>query len=259
MSKYLWDAGVFLLGTGITFMATEMWPWAYWPGVVAIYAGIAALGYHIGTEESFQSMPLGTQIAVGIMFLSAIYIWSANVVFAAAPLLFPATANKGDKYPVGFDLAGIKWQKSYSDVRIDLRNPTSHDYKNVDLSIYTDLQIAQVGQITDIPNVSYFPQSTLEAQVNLEGKDKRGHKTSIPVVPQKGMAQSNQIYRVLIDKLPKKSTVKLVLAVVRINPMVNGKMPQTLFSADSVPAWIAVKGDYMAIGRERHVRVTHNF
>jgi uncharacterized membrane protein len=73
--------GILLLSLGITFMATDNWPWMYWPGLAGVYIGIALLAYHASAEDVFQGLPLGTRIAIGIIALCLVYIWSANTVF----------------------------------------------------------------------------------------------------------------------------------------------------------------------------------
>lgn len=105
--KYIWDVGVLLLSFGITFMATENWPWMYWPGLVGVYTGIALLSCHAFTEDAFKGLPLGTRIAIGIIGLCLVYIWSANTVFVKLPIDLRAYADKGN-YPQGTDVAGIK-------------------------------------------------------------------------------------------------------------------------------------------------------
>lgn len=251
MNKYIWDVGVLLLSIGVTFMATEIWPWAYWPGVGGIYVGLAAIAYHTWSDESFQALAMGTQIAVGVIFMCLIYIWSANI-FAKAPILLGAISDPGNYRP-GTNVGGINWQAQYSDLRITLTNPIGYDYRDVDLSIYTDKH-AQISQITEIPSVSFFPQNTVPF-VKLSD-DPKG---DFPITPQRGMMQSSQIYRVLIDKLPKHSSVQLVLAIVNLNPpKPDGSLPDQLFAPKSPAKWVVAKGTYKAIARERHIDITHD-
>lgn len=134
MGKYLWDIAILLVSFGVTFMVTESWPWAYWPGLAGVYGGLLLLGYHLSKEEFFRAWPLGTRIAVGVIGLCCVYIWSANIVFARLPINITVVLDAGN-YPAGTDVAGIQWNPRYSDVRLTLANPTKHDYSDVDLSL----------------------------------------------------------------------------------------------------------------------------
>ena len=235
-------------------MATETWPWAYWPGLAGVYGGILLLAYHVSSEEAFQGLSLGTRIAIGIVAFCLVYIWSANTVFVKLPIDIRAIVDKGN-YPQGTDVAGIKWNPFYSDVRLLLSNPTGHDYSDIDLAVATDEQIVQVGQVTDIPNVSFFPQ-TSPPVITLGGADGQ----DLPVIPIKGTMQSCPIYRIRIEKLPRHSTIQIAVATVRMNAFVPGKgMPDSLFAPKTMPKWLSVKGNYRAFARERELNETRAF
>jgi hypothetical protein len=54
------------------------------------------------------------------------------MVFLAVALRIIIT--KGDvNYPVGTDLGGIKWQDSFSDVRVTISNKTTNNYDDTNL------------------------------------------------------------------------------------------------------------------------------
>lgn len=57
----------------------------------------------------------------------------------------------------------LKWQGSYSDVRIDTDNRSELDYEDADVSIVPDdpnIGVAELGQITHVPSVYFIVRLT---------------------------------------------------------------------------------------------------
>jgi hypothetical protein len=57
--------------------------------------------------------------------------------------------------------------------------------------------------------------------------------------------------RVRCDKLASRSSMTVELALLSLNPMVNGHWPNQLTGPRRDPGWVSYRGNYDALGRNR--------
>jgi hypothetical protein len=167
--------------------------------------------------------------------------WENAVAGNNGPLTFQAAAYRGAQYPPGTKVGGIDWKEQFSDVRLDLRNPSEVDVEEIDLLIQTDQSIAGVGQITNIPNVVASPHGETPS-FWLEGNDEHGSAVSLPVTPA-GTVMTG-VWRLYCPKLLRGSELRLTIAAISLNPAIGGRLPDKLFAPRTVPTWIRIAGRY---------------
>jgi hypothetical protein len=131
--RYRWDVGVLLFGAGLTLMATEAFAALFWPGVVCVYLGIWLLGRHLFDDDNIlPRVPAIRKALVVVLGVVVGYYWSVNVAMTKAPMNISAYSTIGD-YPPETNINGIPWNRDlYSDLRVDIDNPTDSDYRELD-------------------------------------------------------------------------------------------------------------------------------
>jgi hypothetical protein len=164
-------------------------------------------------------------------------------------VILRAALGPNDPYPGNMAFAGIIWRNFYRDVRLDIVNGPS-DVKDVDFVVQLDTSIAGIGQITQFPNITYFPAQATP-QMWLSGTSPDGKAVSMPIVPAPGTMQTAPVYRVHCANLFANTTVHLAIASVAINPMTSGKMPEKLFEIRP-PKEIRAKGEYQTPDGKKH-------
>jgi hypothetical protein len=144
-------------------------------------------------------------------------------------------------------------------VRIDISNPSAYDYKDVDLFIIEDIPIIAAGQITQIPGVSFFAEDSQApfSSAQSGGEDMSGNPLTIPLPIPLDLSKPRG-FRLVCDKLPRHSTVKIVLASVALN-YGPPPLPKALFAPKRVPREVKISGSYRVVGRERDVAETKTF
>src|SRR6202035_4404133 len=107
---------------------------------------------------------------------------------------------------------GLPWDSHFVDVRMDITNPTGHDYKDVDLDFSSDITIFGAAQITQIPNVSFFAEASKSpfSSAQLGGTDASGKEITIPLPMPLDVSHPTG-FRLVCDKFPRHSIVKIVL------------------------------------------------
>lgn len=255
------DWGIF--GTGLAlfvFFAQGGWKnmpdWMKWPGIVAGILFII-LG---GVGEMFPSLkiPKGPIILfiISIVALISSIAWYIDIIKSSKSLNFWILSNIDD-YPSNIDIGGIKWNQAFADVRVYLENPTNRDYTDLDVLMTTDLTIAKIGQITNLPNVTFtpvVPGLDIKA-IQVKMKTDTGKNITIPVTTE---FQYVSTYRMICPTLPRHSRIGLVLAVVVMNPIINGKWPDTALGEKRLPKWVSINGHYKDSGREYPFEQKHS-
>jgi hypothetical protein len=155
---------------------------------------------------------------------------------------FSAYLQPKEPYTAGTLLAGIVWNEQYVDVRVDITNGET-DIQNLDFLVSLDTSIAAVGQISQFPGVTAFPNNSPPASW-LQGTDEQGHPLSIPITPIPGTMRAAPVYRVRCSEVFANTVVHLVVASIAMNPVVNGQWPQQLFAPRRPPQKIRIKGTY---------------
>lgn len=131
-------------------------------------------------------------------------------VLSKFPINLFAMANDGN-YPNGTKIGGIAWSTRFVDLRIVLRNETESDYDDLDFTLQPDRPVAEIGQISNLPNVSFSPLADpTYSVVFVEGATKK--QTTIPLV----LVASDGGYRMRCALLPHKGKLEIVAAVAEI-------------------------------------------
>lgn len=147
-------------------------------------------------------------------------------IIQPAPLVMRSLLIK-DTYAFGTILGGIKWSSEFRDLRVIFENLTDDDYQDLDVTIrpdFPDITIAAIGQISNIPNVTFF-NPVMQAYLKPNGTpDVKFDKTTGHTQGDtfKFVAQGNGFtplrvypnhYRIRCDKLPHHMILEITLAV----------------------------------------------
>jgi hypothetical protein len=126
-----------------------------------------------------------------------------------ARLEFSATVYSAQHLP-GTVMAGIHWSTRFAELQISALNPTTNDYSDLDFVILPDEPIAEIGQITALPDVTF----TLAADMTMrqELRTPAGVGTVNPLV----LIGTTAGYRVRCKTLPAKSRLGILLAVATV-------------------------------------------
>lgn len=177
--------------------------------------------------------------------------FSNGIVFVHAPLKLTARVS-GGYYADHTNIAGIDWNVQFSELRIDLTNNTDIDYESLDLTInpHTPIYsswVAGVSQFSNVPETTFI-LNPLNMNVTGHGVDP---KTAMPFdVPFTSGAFAGG-FRMLCKKLPKHSTMQIVVA------LSNGVPPPlwVMGTRKKIPTNVLIKGSYSARWRDRDISV----
>jgi hypothetical protein len=252
--RYGWDFGIAVFGAGIQFMVTDVWPWPplFWVGAGCVYIGAVLFARHFWNDIDLVSRhPRIRKSVAGFLFLIFVYYWSTKVVFASLPIQLDAQATIGD-YPYGMEIAGMKWNPRFSELRINLTNATDYDFKDVRLTVSSDLLIADLGQLESV--CEGFNKFSGIRGGYPELTDRNTGETS-PALANSGSISHEE--RVVCGTFPHRSTVTLVVALLTYDM---GKSAIPSFpAAKRLPAQCSIKGDYRALGRTRDLDSNFSF
>jgi hypothetical protein len=207
----------------------------------------------------------------GLLAVAFSTAWfSFAFVFVKAPLEVWAS-SRVNKYGPGSKLHGIDWLDRYSEVTVNINNPTSGDYDNFDAQVSTDLAINHMFQIgglgqckvegvhgaIDPPHWQHMhgdqPVGAIDDPhwgYEVIPTDKEG-KAIVP------FAGADWTYRVRCDKIPANSQLELFGALVAVNAHMYAKPPCLVpcrwpfFDAPKPAKWISVLASYQTSGRKR--------
>jgi hypothetical protein len=231
--------------------------------VVLIYAVIV-----IWALDLFFEVPTGRLARGGVIIatLAALGWFTFAFVLAKIPVVLMAS-SRDVTYAPGTKLGGIYWIPEYSEMRTVIGNETDNDYSDIDLAILPDEPIAEIDQISNVPNVSVSPLTPFLENPQLQ-------TTSGVGLPMNLIASTGG-YRLRCDELPSHASIELVVAignidmsrdhafpyVIRIG-MKDGTAywfqthdppnPEMLWEPRHPPKMLQIKGTYVA----RHRKVT---
>jgi hypothetical protein len=161
-------------------------------------------------------------------------------------------------YPTGYNMYGIHWWPVFTDVRVNITNPTVADYFDVDLMITVPdgFAILEYAQVTSIPSVYFINQDQIlqkEPIINIPTNN--GQELHVPETAPIG----NESVRMRCDKLPQKTTLKLILAVQHVGTVPEWNAGQKPWRTKITPLSFTAKGEYKVEDHKRIVDVTHAF
>jgi hypothetical protein len=128
-----------------------------------------------------------------------------------ASAMEPWIAVSSAEYPVGTVLGGILWSNRFSELRVFFVNATAKDYRDLDFTLVPDEPIAAIGQVTNLPNVSFSPAADpIFRQELIEGTTSR--RIANPLV----LIASTGGYRVRCNPLPRNTRLEILIAIARV-------------------------------------------
>ena len=149
---------------------------------------------------------------------------------ATAKLGFASTASIAD-YPGGTSIAGIAWSRRFTNIRLIVGNSSDLDIQDIDISLLPDRPIAAIGQVGNIPGVTFTP--TVDLSMGLEVlKRGTGQRIANPLV----LVATEGGYRLRCGTLPRRSMLEVVIAIARVIDFpAQGAIPKgDVFSRDYV-------------------------
>jgi hypothetical protein len=167
--------------------------------VVLIFVGIILIAIGLCLDASRV-----TRIIVLALSSVGLFLLSKFIVFAPAPLVVRAVFNVADYVP-GTTMAGIPWEPDFVELQVFLSNPTNDSYTDVSVILNTDMMTRAIGQVSDIPGVT-FPKAVLSRPV-AEWTDDKGRHHQAPVIVQGGL------FKMQCEKIPPKSAVAAIVAL----------------------------------------------
>jgi len=179
----------------------------FWIGVSFVYLGffVVALDLWFEPEVSLRLRVIGIAIAV---IMTAAFSW--GIVFVPAPLPIYALMTDGE-YPAGTIISGIPWKPQFTELQVEIKNPTDRAYEDVSLVIRPTEAIAAIVQKSAIPEVT-FEDSNSMAMFLLDKELSTGKSRAVPVV----LIATDAGYRMRCSRLPANSTIQVEIALTDI-------------------------------------------
>jgi hypothetical protein len=127
------------------------------------------------------------------------------------PVMEPWIYVSDAEYPPGTTLSGIKWSNRFTGLRVVFSNETPTDYHDLDFTLIPDQPIADIGQITNLSEVSFSSAvDPVLRQEFVEGAT--GRRIANPLV----LIASSGGYRVRCQLLPRKARLEILIAIARV-------------------------------------------
>ncbi len=230
--------------------------WMKWPGYSAsiLFMILGVLGIMFPNLKITKGPAI--LFIIGLVAIIASVVWWLNIV-KAKPIKYWFRANI-DNYPPNVHVEGIAWNTAFTDIRVGINNPTHKDYHNLEFTISTDMQIANISQITKLPNVSFRPWQPPGDIHLLIRNGKTGEvKTSIPLSSWPNKQVHSSKYYVSCIMLPRRSHIDIILAAVTLDNSV--EKPEPVYKEKRMPKWVQVSGHYQDSEGDHTFEERHNF
>jgi hypothetical protein len=128
-----------------------------------------------------------------------------------SPVMEPWVNASDAEYPSGTTLGGIKWSNRFTELRVVFTNETTTDYHDLDFTLIPDQPIAEIGQISNLSEVSFSAAADpVLRQEFVEGAT--GRRIANPLV----LIASSGGYRVRCQLLPRKARLEILIAIARV-------------------------------------------
>ena len=193
--------------------AAELFGWGglmlgdwFWFGVVSIYLGFALLALDVGFEPDFRNK-WGPKLSIWGVLLVVVVAFSWVIVFVNGPLPVSAFATDGE-YPAGYMISGISWKPQFTELDVDLTNPTDSAYQDLNIVLRPTSPVAAIAQVTDIADVSFEDKNSFSTHM-LDLNLQTGVSKAIPLV----LVATDAGYRVRCGRLPSHDDLKVVMAL----------------------------------------------
>lgn len=238
MLKYLRSSGFVGVVLGLDAMVAGI----YFRFAAAIFV-LALLIFLLDFEYDPSVRKRALMRIAGVVVIAlSIIAFARYIVFPSVPLDV-TTMWAGGFYDSGTNVGGIQWKPQYLDVRVMIVNRSNYDYKDLEVSIApqeSGVAVAELGQITSVPNVSFIGHS-FETQLTIT-KVEGGFAQSFSTLDKPSILGK----RVRCDNLPKHDALQIVVALVSVNS--DGKT----LERKPKPRWLATIAEFETIGGNQH-------
>ena len=143
------------------------------------------------------------------MLLAAAFI--VYVSLRTAPLELSASLREGD-YPDGYKVGDIVWDKSFSDIRVDIEDMSQEAYSNVDILIRTDISIAKVWIKQNFSNCTAKPFVAATLGSMMIKAPNESHVVTVPNSEDPASILMTPVFKVHCEKIFPKERIELVIA-----------------------------------------------
>jgi hypothetical protein len=127
------------------------------------------------------------------------------------PVMEPWIYVSDVEYPSGTTLGGIRWSNRFTELRVSFNNESSTDYHDLDFTLVPDQPIAEIGQITNLPEVSFSAAADPVLRQELV-QGATGRRIANPLI----LIASSGGYRVRCQLLPRKARLEILIAIARV-------------------------------------------
>ena len=240
----------------------------FYLGIFLLYLGLLLIAVDVAYEKFFLNWSSKVKIFSGVCYVLVISAVSYLWIFTSAPLSVFAS-SRVDVYGAGTELHGIKWLPRYSELTVEIINDSSVDYDNFDADISTDLVInhlVQTGGLGDCKIEGIHGSIEPSHWQHMENGQPVGpiddprweyqtvpfDKNDNPVVPFSG---ADWTYRIRCDKIPAKSHLSLLGALVIVDPRVYGcaaPCPWPFFDPPQPAKTVTLTAKFQTDGRNRN-------
>jgi len=237
-----------------------MWEHFWW-GVGFTYLALLLLALDFCFEVELKNFPKVKRFL--ILIITVVFIvFTFKVVLASSPLGIQVADYGSGIVDESGKIGDVLWKSNYHDVRVFIDNPTASDYTDLVLWVSTDLYIAHVGRfgkcldgsvepatvISDVMGAG--PDGVVREQSNVEGP------IHIPITPPIlgydeifSFGTYAPVWKVQCDKIRKKDSIELLLAVVSMDKQFNLLKPKK-------PLWVDFDVEYESLGhRHRQTKI----
>lgn len=198
-------------------------PEYFWVAVALVNLGLILFTLDVFLEGWAKSWIRWVFVGLIVMILCAFnWFW----VLSEAPLLVTAMAINAE-YPQGMTIAGITWQDKFTRLDVAIENPSTHAYEDLNLVIKPNFHIAKITQATSYSGVTFEDQYGMDVRMVGVHGDQRAANPLELIATDAG-------YRVRCERLPAKSVLKIVMAIVDVRYDPHPNKPGELFSKDDL-------------------------
>jgi len=185
-----------------------MQPQFFWLSVALVYGGLFLLGLDFYFEPDFSRR---FKWVGEILLLSAIAFFSLKFVFVSAPINVLYVFSD-QEYVIGATINGIAWRPTFSELDVIVNNPTDDNYDDINILVRPDYPVATIRQLSNLGDVSFEDYFGVTNTLMIQEIGK-------PAVPMVFLA-TNAGYKVHCGRIPPKSSLRLVMALVNFKPAV---------------------------------------
>jgi hypothetical protein len=178
-------------------------PQFFWYSVTGVCLGVTLIALDI----FFEVRRIFWKIAVAVIFIALMTGFSFGVVFVKAPLEIVAFVTDAE-YPPGKTVAGIGWRPEFTELQVWITNRSERNYDDVSILLRPSSPIAVIGQITNVPNVSFEDSNNFGLRLT-DINPRTGTKTVIPLV----LLATDAGYRMRCPHLPAGTPIQIVIAL----------------------------------------------